>query len=358
MKRNSYADYLKGILMLTVLAAHTWAALSQGLQATPASIPLLYVMGPWHMPLFMAVAGWFFADSVRKRSFEELAGNKSRTILVPLVLWTILYQLCLQILDAAGAPTDTLSAGSLWFLYSLLLCSLLMALCYHAGRKTRPAVEYTLALALAAWLSTTSAAAFHVAYMFPFFLCGYTCARLRVRPLPGWASCIILASTVLFYVFAEMNGHAKGWSVWQSGTWIFGPQGWRRHLFLDCYRIFLGLAGSIGFAGVMYSLQQLFKSRKWNERLTWCPVCIGWVKELGKWSLTVYAAQSVVVELLFRCGVSFLYIHNGGNPFAEHLILLRWIVVPLTTLALAAAVMALVRKLQGSCWISRALTGK
>ena len=358
MNRSSYADYLKGILMLTVLAAHTWHALSQGLQPTPGSVPLLYVMEPWHMPLFMAVAGWFFAGSVQKRSFEELAGNKCRTILIPLVLWTILYQLCLQILDATGAPTDTLSTGSLWFLYSLLLCSLLMALCYHAGRKTHSAVEYALALALVVWLSTTSAAAFHIAYMFPFFFFGYACARMRARPLPGWASCIILASTVLFYVFAAMNGHAAGWTVWVSGTWIFGPQGWRRHLFLNCYRISLGLAGSIGFAGVMYSLQKLFKNRKWNEQLAWYPVCIGWVKELGKWSLTVYAAQSIVVELLFSCGVSVLYDWNGGNPFAGHVLLLKWIIVPPATLVMAAATMMLVRKLQGSCWISRALTGK
>lgn len=359
MKRNSYADYLKGLLMLTVLAAHTWAALSQGLQIPHGCIPLLYVMGPWHMPLFMAVTGWFFAYSVRKRSFEELAGNKCRTILMPLVLWTILYQLCLQILDATGAPTDTLSTGSLWFLYSLLLCSLLMALCYHAARASRrPWMEYALALALAVWLNFTLKASYHVAYMFPFFLCGYACAHLRARPLPGWASCAVFAATMAFYVYVAVNGHFKGWSVWDSGTYVFGPQGWRRHLLLDGYRIFIGLAGSIGFAGVLYSAQNHAKARGWNIGHPWLSACSNWVREVGVWSLTVYAAQSVVVELLFRCGVNILYRWNGGNPFAGHIGLLKWVVVPIVTLALAAAVMALVRKLRGSHWICRALTGK
>lgn len=74
--------------------------------------------------------------------------------------------------------------------------------------------------------------------------------------------------------------------------------------------------------------------------------------------MTVYAAQSVLVELLFRSGVTFLYIQNGGNPFAGHVLLLKWIIVPLTTLAMTAATMMVVRKLQGSHWICRALTGK
>lgn len=129
-KRNSYADYLKGILIFTVLAAHTGALTRLGGIPHETTLPALYVMGAWHMPLFMAVAGWFFRCSVERRSLGTLVWNKVQTLVIPTAFWWLVCAVTVWLLARCSLPTDSLSGGCPWFMPSVVSCIALGTLCH------------------------------------------------------------------------------------------------------------------------------------------------------------------------------------------------------------------------------------
>lgn len=147
---------------------------------------------------------------------------------------------------------------------------------------------------------------YNFAYMFPFFFVEYLTNRYhlieRVKP---WMVFACLAIAVAMRVAVSM-GYFKGWSVWTSGTYLWGSLGFERHLYLNSVRLAMGFTGSVGFAGLVWYAYCLFKRTGISNQ----PAAKGirwFFLQMGVFSLSVCAIQSIVVETVFKHFMGFLY---------------------------------------------------
>lgn len=358
-RRSAYADYLKGILMFGVVAAHMGGLTRQGGMPHGTILPSLYAMMAWSMPLFMAVAGWFFRYSVDRRSLGSLLGNKFQTLVVPTVFWRLVFTLLLSLLAYFGRPASQWDAICQWFLPSIIFCILLGTLCRYVGKFSCPALEYACAGLIAIGLHFIPGWTYNVAYMFPFFYCGYMCNRFNLAgKVPHWVFPLCLAAACVIWSYIDYAHHFKGWSHWYSGTYILGPLGWKRHLVLITYRNFLGLLGSIGFAGCLFQAYNILRTKLSLRGNRAFMVFCSFIKELGVWSLAVYLVQSVVVERLLSYGFA-CYISSGqSNPFDDCFLLYRWVLVPLMSLFMCWVILMIIRAIRRQPLLSRICTGK
>lgn len=238
-------------------------------------------------------------------------------------------------------------------------CITLGTLCYYAGKLTCPAVEYVCAGFVAIGLHFVPGWSYNVAYMFPFFYCGYMCNRFNVAGrVPRWVFPLCLAAACAVWSCNDYMHHFHGWSVWESGTYILGPQGWKRHLVLIAYRDSLALLGSIGFAGSLYLAHGILRSKTaLHGNRAFAAFC-SLIRELGEWSLSVYVVQSVVVEILLRCGFACYLASGHANPFDGCFFLYRWVLVPLLSLFLCWVVLQLIRLIRCVPPLSKICTGR
>ena len=279
--------------------------------SSPGIIPYHY--GLWHMPLFMAVAGYFFCRSAGKRTVKELLATKVIAILIPCILWGIIGNIAAALVTTHHISTNIGLldvARSLWFLKSICIC---FCLCVIPDRIFRysPCLANAIAVLLCVGLymlpEVWPICNYNIAYMFPFFYAGYITSRYNlIKRVRSWLVVSCLALAIAMWIAVTM-GYFKGWSVWTSGTYLWGPLGFERHLYLNAVRLVMGFSGSVGFAGVMWHLFQWCKSRQ----LTGYPI-VRYIRcffiQMGVFSLSVYAVQSIVVETVFKHFMGFLYI--------------------------------------------------
>lgn len=319
----------------------------------------LYLMWAWHMPLFMAVAGWFFRYSVDHRSLGSLLKNKFQTLVVPTFFWWFMCDFTWWCLANCGLPTDSLYVGCPWFIPSVIFCTILCILCRYAGKFTCPAVEYACAGLITIGLHFIPGWTYNVAYMFPFFYCGYICNRFNLAgKVPHWVFPLCLAAACVIWSYNEYAQHFTGWRVWATGTYILGPMGWKRHLILIAYRNFLGLLGSIGFAGCLFQAYNILRTKvSLRGNRVFMAFC-SFIKELGVWSLAAFYVQAVVVEKMLHCGIAYYNSLGLGNPFGECMLLYRCVLHPLVALFMCWVVLMIIRAIRHQPILSRICTGK
>lgn len=310
-------------------------------------------MGAWHMPLFMGIAGWFFWYSISKRSLTELLLNKARTILLPLLFWC-----CLTTLLKWSTLHFRLSSFSfvfaLWFLWSIAICILLCTFCYHSGKRIGVATEYVMATSIGIGLHFIPGWSFNAAYMFPFFYGGFMANRYGLASHFTLRRCALLLFLACgMWAFSTYTGYGSQWSVWKSQTYLFGPHGWRYHLCMNLYRLGLGFSGSAGFAGVMHAVYNRYASF-----FSGANSGMRFIRELGIYSLSVYAVQSIVVEFFFHraCGSALNRLQE--HPLHDWPLLHAWLIVPLLSLCAAAVCLWLIKRIMRYPMLARLCTGK
>lgn len=317
------------------------------------SIHAWWVMGAWHMTLFMGIAGWFFWYSVRKRPVTELLLNKARTILPPLLFWCSVTSL-LHWSTHHFRPSALSFSFALWFLWSISICILLCTLCYHTGKRIGVALEYFMAAAIGIALHFIPGWSFNAAYMFPFFYGGYIANRYgRSTHFTTRRCALQLAPACGTWAFSTYTGYGSGWSVRKSSTYLFGPQGWCYHLCTNLYRLWLGFAGSVGFAGVMHALYS-----RYIAVFNGANPIIRFIRELGVYSLSVYAVQSIMVEFFFHKGAGRVLRHLPEHPLHDWPLLHTRVVVPAVSLCAAVCCLWFIKRILRYPRLTALATGK
>lgn len=112
MNRVVYLDVLKAFAILLVVLGHSIQFINWGGYKSDIIFNIVYT---FHMPLFMAVSGYFFLGSL-KLGFFELLCKKSFALLWPAILWSIP-----KMVMSSGSIIDVL-IYNIWFLKSLFIC--------------------------------------------------------------------------------------------------------------------------------------------------------------------------------------------------------------------------------------------
>lgn len=145
--RNGYLDFVKGIAIILVALGHSVQCGSGEAFRGGALFyedSLFRFIYAFHMPLFMLVSGYVFCWSLGRRSFRETARKQFRSLVVPCVCWTLLYQALL--LQKAGGRFDlewlsglpTLLLRGNWFLWAVFWSSMAAVAVFSWGRQTPP----------------------------------------------------------------------------------------------------------------------------------------------------------------------------------------------------------------------------
>lgn len=91
MKRIPELDYMKGLAMMMVVMGHV---LLFSLKVDHTA--LIAIINICEMPLFFAVSG-YLSHKEREEDFKKAMSRllvRSRTLLVPLVIWSIVLNIC------------------------------------------------------------------------------------------------------------------------------------------------------------------------------------------------------------------------------------------------------------------------
>ena len=131
MTRIYELDYIRGIAMLMVVMGHV-LLFSLKIEHTA----LIGIIGICEMPLFFVVSG-YLTHKEREENFKRMLSRlliRSRTLLVPLVVWSIVRNIC------DGTVSYFLSdiyRGGYWFFLALWWCDVLNMFSAYLSKKFR-----------------------------------------------------------------------------------------------------------------------------------------------------------------------------------------------------------------------------
>lgn len=131
LSRNTYVDFLKGILTFLVL----WGHCIQYSSATgydyfnDIAFRIIY---SFHMPLFMMLSGYVFYITLSKKGRKKVIKSCITKYLIPIALWSAIYWIVSKLLPAiikgklnfeTVQDYYTIAGGMfLWFIWSLIAC--------------------------------------------------------------------------------------------------------------------------------------------------------------------------------------------------------------------------------------------
>lgn len=305
-QRSVYLDVIKGNTIILVVFAHCIQFGSGELFCANQQCfddPLFSFIYGFHMPLFMAVSGFLFWNSVNRHTARLVAVSRVRSLLVPIIVWQSLFLLFLFTTGQVSLSPSLLYSyrGALWFLWSVLICSIFMLIghiCFKDSLLLGVIVWIMLLFVPEKYLSNL-----HI-FMYPYFMVGYFWNRYRLQERYNlfshgkkWILCgVSFAFFMLFYVFYDTPDK----SIYQNGTCLLGRHSVSTQLFIDMARYIYGF---VGVSMVMILVDQLLHYLKDS-------VVCKYVVEFGKMSLGIYVINHYTYELMLLLPISsnFFYL--------------------------------------------------
>lgn len=296
------------------------------------------------MPLFMLVSGYLFAFSCKKRNLSALLVHRTQGLLQPIIMCTIFNYIVTEVLlkrhliGILGAGWLS-SLGSLWFLWSVLASSIIIAIAFKSSKKIF--VRIVIAIAGFAFVSMFPNFDMNI-YMYPYFLLGFVFAFVKDR-LPGfvmnirWTSLIVFPFLLCFF--------EKKHYIYTTG--IINKQYTILSLIeINIYRWIIGLVGSI-FVLVLVELFVRFVY-KYNFF-----IFIGnAISALGRKSLQVYCISVSLLSSLLSTVYPLICNKIGFNILSWNMTLYNCVFTPIIAIAYAVGLYYLV------CLLEKIKVGK
>lgn len=155
-------DVLRGVAIVLIVQQHATALLGAN-GVAPSSILALgdMLLAPFRIPLLLVLSGMLVPSGIAKGAGAFVA-SRARTILWPLVVWSLLLALAYPWLrwdSVAAVPTGPTTY--LWYLHALLVCSLVALLVRRVPWWASALVAYGVAIAAhvmddTEWLDTAA----------------------------------------------------------------------------------------------------------------------------------------------------------------------------------------------------------
>lgn len=199
-QRNLSLDFMKGVLIYLVVLGHIIAKYAEPGWAYT-------IIHTFHMPLFFFISGYLMVPSL-KRPFKEFASRKFARILLPALMWSLVF-LILKLPSHLDPLTKVIkSFMDIWFLYVLFY---MFVVTYPMAKSKHPYLWYTLAV-VAGYITypfLLKVPSRHFGYIveefriireLPVFLMGVIYWEFKDR-LKEWQKYVIVAISLLFYIF-------------------------------------------------------------------------------------------------------------------------------------------------------------
>lgn len=322
-KESFYWDLVKGAAIFLMLWGHCiqYCALDDLSYMGNRVFRTIY---SFHMPVFMLVSGYLFSFSFRKRDLEDLLHHRIRGMLHPIVMATFFNNVLLLLPryllnDHVDFLWGSLFLGigeSLWFLWAVLYCSVLVGVCCKL--TDNPCLQPALAIAGAAVILLVPQWNYTL-FMYPYFVAGFFCGMYRKQAKRLYR---MVRYAVLLIFPVMMTFYEKKHYIYV--TPMFSEElGLAVSAQIDLFRWAIGFAGSI----FMLSLADLLL--RLGARVPAVGAFLRPVSLLGRNSLQIYCLSASLLSgylpHMYRKFVSLI----GGNLLAKNLMVYNFLATPI-----------------------------
>ena len=325
-KRNNTIDLIKGWAIIFVVYGHVIQILYTGTDMNFFDDFIEKIICSFHMPLFAAVSGYLYYSSYNRKSLKNLLASRFLGIGWPLLLWSSVYyfgyQVILELVSGAGKISfydwwNTFSGSFLWFLWSILICSVFTAVAFKTGKFKFVAVVLMFFLA---FLLPNSE---YTAFLYPFFVFGFIFHEKEDNFKKLWdykLMYLIFVVYAILLLFYEEKHY-----IYTTGINIFTSKySWIKQLYIDVYRYIMGFLGIFSVFLIIKKTQRFYSS--FLNRV---------ISFFGKKSLEIYIIQCMAVSWIFSLAYYKFVSSEIGVEFSELMknnIILDFVAAPIITI--------------------------
>lgn len=174
-QRSVYLDVIKGVAIILVVFAHCiqWGSGENFYNNHSYFSDVLFkLIYSFHMPLFMVVSGFLFWNTVCHHNIKKIIISRIKHLLLPIIVWQSLFLVFIILYKDVPISIGLLHTylGALWFLWSVLISSLLVCLGHVLFRDS--ILFYFILLITMMIFPDKIIKGIHV-FMYPYFVVGY-----------------------------------------------------------------------------------------------------------------------------------------------------------------------------------------
>lgn len=242
------------------------------------------------MPLFMMISGYLFFFSAKKKELAELVAYKVKSLLYATLMGSIVnFVITIGIISLIRFKWDgNINLQSLWFLWSVLAASIVMAFVVKARIMM---IKFFLVVSGFLFVSILPCSQMNV-YMYPYFVIGFLIARKKE---PISIKLVNAAGLISSFCFVIMLIYfKKEYFIYSSG--ILGGKSLLDSLYIDFYRWSIGFFGCAAVAWVSKLMY------KWSVRFAFHKL----LEVLGENSLAVYVLSVSLLSYYLPLIMEFL----------------------------------------------------
>lgn len=329
-KRNPVFDAVKLFAVFLMLWGHTLADFRT---VDYTHNPIYLAIYSFHMPLFMAVVG-FFSKSVDGLSLRGVVLTKIRQLILPAVAFYL--PLAIGVLIKSGPETMIRNyISSFWFLKSAFICFML----FFLAKKVCVVRWIGIVVSLAVSMFIND---FAVCKMYPFFVLGVLIRAVYPR-IKHFAGRIVIISGLVF--FSSMPLYDTGILCSGHVPPLLMALGYERWDYTAFYNFFVreitGISGTI-FTIFLFEYIFNFNRPPFGKIVRRMAV-------LGSETLSVYLFQTVFIELPPK------YV---GYLDEMNTLVYSWLVTPLASFAVIILTHYITDWIKQHQWLAFLILGK
>jgi fucose 4-O-acetylase-like acetyltransferase len=288
-ERNNYIDIIKGIAIILVVIGHC-IQFGSGRSYLDSEVffndPLFKFIYSFHMPLFMLVSGYLFANTI-KRDTNEIIKRKAGTILLPLISWNTI-DLCINLLLGQKYTLSILFLSyfhALWFLRALFFCCMVVLMMNRVFKDN----SYCY-LALVAILHLIPNRILPNIFVFTivYFILGYFyCSNIRGRFSSTGTQYVLFTISCITFILL-LTFFKDTYYIYRSNTCIINEKyPPLTTIYINIYRY---LTAATGCITILLALRYLYHKLHF--------VIIRALTTIGQASLCIYIINSLFNEFI------------------------------------------------------------
>lgn len=288
-KRNNCLDIAKGIAVLLMVWGHCiqFGSGNTFLQQQCYYDDVIYrSIYSFHMPLFAIIGGYLLSCSLKKRSTLNVMSTRLKSLGLPILVWSLVnYIIKISTYGLADGIIGIMKQyfwtwmSTHWFLWAMLFCSICVILIHAICNDS---VVVFIVMFVLNMIITDRFNLSYFKFLYPFFVVGYLwedkSVGKRVENLLQSKAKLVLGFLIIWLLL--LTQFHKEMFIYQSGFTLLGKENLGMYLYIDVFRVLIGVCGS--------ALILLLTSFLDGTR---CGIVLA---KLGKRSLGVYIINSYV----------------------------------------------------------------
>lgn len=322
-QRIQWFDSLKFFAIFLVLWGHTIQHL---LAADRLDSPMFMFITSFHMPLFMAISG-FFAPRMARLDWKSMLKTRSRQILLPLLVADVVMAIICLFLGSKIQIMQTF-----WFLWSVFICSVLYYIATRAGK-------FFWLVLIVFLLAVQLTSAFKLNLMFPSFVAGVLINRY-FDLFKKYSQGIFAVSALIFTLlqigwdksFLSVDLHAMHRDL-SLGDFA------SNFIYLRGYTLAIGISGTIMWISLFEYLSRLLRANPVSHAIS----------RAGRYTLGIYVLQTFILEVFLAIILKF----DGKD-----LLFFNFVIAPIVSIGVLMLCLFIIHFIRRSRYLSTIILGE